>query len=222
MNKFLMVGCLGGLVVGANVSRATAGTTLDLISGNGNPALEVYTNTSETFNFSLLAGIPTVTDLDLSLPIKKNHDDGVPIVVSLYGGLGATGSLLKQLSVPSSDFTTGFKQYSLDLSSLSLSAGNSYSLKFTSITGSSDDEYKIKFGGGLSTTSDNVNYVKLDSQNGESTAYTTPNTKPSVTTVPAADLVVSTPPALPAPEPTSVGLFAVGGLVLAGLSRRRK
>jgi hypothetical protein len=218
MKHFFIGSCLVALVASGTVAQA--GSTLELISGNGGGVLQVYTNSPATFNFSLLAGTPTVTDLVLGFDMKKNHEFDVPLAVSLYNALGGTGTVLAQLTLPSADFTTGFKQATLDLGAVNLSAGN-YSIKFASTTGANDDKYMIK-SGNLGTTSDMASHVKVDDAGGSSTTSTIPNVTPNTTTLPTPDVIISVPNPAPTPEPGTVALLAGGGWALTALRRRKK
>jgi len=219
MKRFCVNGFLIALAASGTVAHA--GATLDLISAEGGGVMQVYTNSSAIFNFSLLAGTPTVTDLVLGFDIKKNHDDNVPMSLDLYSSLGGsagTGTLLSQLTLPATNFTTGFKQYTLSLANVSLTAGN-YSLEFASTTNPNDDKYMIK-NGDLGTTSAMASYVKIDNAGGSSTPSTIPNVTPGTTTLPTPDVIISTP--VPAPEPGTLALLAAGGVTVAGFYRRKK
>lgn len=111
----------------------------------------------------------TISAIDVNL--KGGNGDVSPVVVQLWSGLGGTGSLIAQVSMPASQLTNQFVFNTLTLSTPVVLTAGGYSIKLTTANTSNyfikDGPLTLKGGGGA--TLSNTLWVQDNNTDGTAT-----------------------------------------------------
>jgi autotransporter-associated beta strand protein len=113
------------------------------VSGGGSSALN--SSSAYVFNFGVTSTGDEMKMSNIKLALSKDNSATLPVIVEIYSGLGATGTLLRTVSIPASLISTGSMGY------IAVSVGDplfltqgAYSVKISTTASANNQTYNFR------------------------------------------------------------------------------